>query len=662
MATTVSNSSAIGSVSSAGLGSGLDVNSIVTKLMQLESIPLQTLKSKEASFQSKITALGQFKSDLSTLQSAAQTLDNVGQYSTTKTTSSDTTVANVTANADAIPGNFSLNIVNLAKAQKLVSGNFSNSSATVGSGTLSFQFGSFANNTFSANPNVGTQSITIAPGQNTLSGIRDAINNSNIGVNATIVNDANGAKLLFSSNKTGSAYSLKITTTDDGATPSASLAQLAYNPASVSNPISQLQAAQNANVTIDGLSVSSDSNSLVNVVDGLTINLLKESGNTSISTVKDASAATNAIASFVTAYNKLLSSANNLTFASKGSGQDGPLVDDSTISTALSGIKAALRSSVNGLSGNYTNLVSVGLSFQKDGSLSLDKEKFSTALSSSPGNVARLFASNGLTSDQQIKYVSATSSTATTTSEISVSQPASRGKLVGSQAAALTITAGVNDSLSVTVDGKTATVTLSAGSYSASTLAAEIQSKINGNDTLKSNNISITAIANSGILTLQSTRYGANSTVIGLTGSAANDLFGTPTSTTGTDVIATVGNNTVTGSGQNLTTFDGLSLQITASAAGSYGNVTYSRGIGAVLATTLSKMIASDGLVQAKISGLQSSTKSLQNQQTELQNRLTTIEATYRKQYSTLDSLMSQMSVTSSYLTQQFAALQKNNS
>jgi flagellar hook-associated protein 2 len=255
--------SSTGSLASPGLGSGLDVTAIVAKLMAVESQPLAALATREASYQARITAFGTLKGGLSALQAALAGLVDGKAMKTTTASVADTTLATVTAGTGAVPGSYSLKVSSLAQAHKVASTGFASTNDAVGSGTLTFSFGSFDGANFTANPEAPAKSVIVLPGQNTLSGIRDAVNAAGIGVAATIVNDgsAAGNRLVFSSTATGAAMSLKVGVADDDAThtDTAGLSRLAYDPAAAvgaGRNMEQKVAAQNASLTIDGIAIS----------------------------------------------------------------------------------------------------------------------------------------------------------------------------------------------------------------------------------------------------------------------------------------------------------------------------------------------------------------------------------------------------------------------
>lgn len=656
-------------ISSPGIGSGLDVNGILDKLMTVERQPLAALQNKATSFQTRLSALGSLKSSVSAFQDAVNGINTATKFTGKSATVVDSTIATVSASSSAIPGPYNLQVTTLANPHRLRSGTFADANTVVGSGSLTFTFGTFDGASFTANANKAAKTVTISSSQNTLAGIRDAINQTDIGVRANIVNDGSTARLTFTSTDAGAANSLRITTVDDDATntDTSGLSQLAYDPTAAvgsGKNLTQTNAATDAAVIIDGVSITSSSNTLTNPVDGLTITLLKETTGTGtqINVAQDVTTAQTAADQFVKNFNVLAQQISLLTSYDATTKQAGPLNGDTTARNIQSSLRNMLNQSLTGISGTYTTLSSIGISFQKDGTLALDTSKFQTAIKADPNAVAALFAQVGRSTDSRVEYSSATSAAVVGSYAVAVTQAATQGTLVGNAVAALTITAGVNDTLTLDVDGTATSITLAAATYtSATALAAEIQSKLNGTSALSTLGKAVTVTQSAGVLTITSRSYGSTSLLANVAGNAATDLFGAaPVLTTGLHVAGTVGGQTGTGSGQFLTS-NGLTLKVTATSAGSYGTFTYSKGYASLLTGALDDYLKADGLFQSRSDGLNASLKSLQSQQTALNERLTRVEANYRAQFTALDTMIARMNQTSSFLTQQLTSLSNLN-
>lgn len=364
-------------ISSAGIGSNIDVNSLVSQLMAIERRPLDLLNQRKSLYNAELSAFGKISSDLAAFQSAVSALKNADDFKVYKATAADTDYVTASADSGASVTNHSLTITQLAKAQKLVSTTFADTSVvTVGTGSLTVANGASSFN------------VTIDSTNNTLDGIVNAINSasSNFGVAASIINDGTGYRLLFSPNETGTAYAVTISVTDTGDsnhTDASGLSRLYY---SGGGQLTQTQAAQNAIITVDGLTgIQSASNTVTDVIQGVTLNLKKDGVSTSLDVAVDTDTVTNNLTALVTAYNKLANDTKSL--RQKG----GTLEADNTVLTIQGQLMSVFNTQAT-ISGNaYSYLAEIGLSLQSNGTLSLNSADFKSALSSDMNSVVNLF-------------------------------------------------------------------------------------------------------------------------------------------------------------------------------------------------------------------------------------------------------------------------------
>jgi len=558
-------------VSSPGIGSNLDVNGIVSKLMAVESQPLKLLQKREASFQAKITAYGTIKGALSSFQSAISSLNSVSKFQAFTASSSDTSVVTASAATTATPGSYAITVGTLAQAQSISSAGQASTTAAIGAGgstTLTFEFGTISGGalasgvytgaSFTQNASQATGTVTINNTNNSLQGIRDAINAANIGVTASIVSDGSATNpyhLLLTSKSTGQAQSMKISVSGD-----ASIASLMnYDPAGTQN-FTQTVAAQNASLTVNGQSINSASNAVTGAIAGVTLNLAK-AGSSTLTVANDTAAVTSAVNALVKAYNETNATINNLTRVNPTTKQAGILVGDAGMQMIQSRMRSTLTSALSGLgSNNLTNISKIGLSFQKDGTLTVDSAKLQEALSANFNEFAQLFTAFGKSTDSLVNYVSSSGNTKPGSYAVSVATLATQGKTVGSDkatlarltgsaAANLTIAAGVNDQLTLSVDGGnpvTATLTPGAPYASAAALATELQTQINAALAADGQTSTVTVTESGGVLRIDSNKYGASSGIGGIAGNGATDLLGaTPAASTVTKITAGV-NDTLT--------------------------------------------------------------------------------------------------------------------
>ncbi|KIO48055.1 flagellar filament capping protein FliD [Nitrosospira sp. NpAV] len=667
-------------ISAPGVGSNLDVNGIVSQLMAVERQPLALLAKRESDYQAKLSAYGTLKSALASFQTVMEGMADGSKFQALTANPADTSVLTATANASAkaVPGSYSIEVEQLAQQQKIRSEGFANTASMVGSGTLTIQYGNYdsGTNSFTLNGAKPAQTVTIDPSNNTLAGVRDAINTANIGVSATIINDGSSNRLVLTSKDTGAASSIKITVADDdGANlDAAGLSRLAFDPvaaAGTGKNLTEVQAAQDAKLEIDGITISKGSNTITDAIEGVTLNLLKSNLNTptTLAVARDGTGVKAAVEAFVKSYNSINQTLADLSSYNAAAKRGGILQGDSAALSIQTHIRATLSAAVGGTGSGIDSLSQIGVAFQKDGSLALDPTKLQKALDNGFDGIAGLFAVRGSPTDSLVSYSSATGKTAAGDYAVAVTQLAARGSLVGSQAAGLGIIAGVNDQLNINVDGVAVSVTLAAGTYaSADALAAEVQSKLNGAAELMGAGSSAVVSQAAGVLSITSARYGSASSVTITGGNGAAGLMGaSPASTAGVDVAGTINGVAATGAGQTLAAAsgdasEGLRIAINGGALGARGTVSFSRGYADQLNTLVEDLLTSDGIIASRTDGINASIKDIDRRQDDFNRRLEGIEARYRAQFTALDTMLSSLNQTSQFFEQQLASLQKNNS
>lgn len=665
-------------ISSAGIGSSLDVNSIISQLMAVERKPVTALDTKEMSYQAKLSAYGSLQGALAAFQSAAQVLATPAKFVAQRAAVADATIFSASAGGAAAAGSYSVEVGLLAQAQKLKSSGtaFAATSSTIGSGTLTIDFGSYSGDTFTLNPDKSTKTISIASGQSSLAGIRDAINAAKAGVTAGIVNDGSGYRLTLSSKDTGAANALRIVVADgDGThTDSSGLSQLMFDGRSSSGVqnLTQSAAAQNASVTIDGIVISKASNTITDAIEGVTLNLLKQSvvgTTTNLMVVRDSTGIRGAVESFVKAYNDSAKALADLSAYNATTKQAAILQGDSAVRSIQSELRRTLTSALSTAGGGLTTLSEIGIAVQTDGRLKLDSAKLQTVVDDPTKDISTLFAAVGKPTDSLVSFASASSSTKAGSYALNVTQLATQAAALGNVVlgGTTTIATGVNDTLSLSLDGVAASVTLAAGDYTPAQLAAQIQSKINGASVLSAAGSVVTVSLASGALSISSNRYGTASIVEGIAGNALAGTFGTVdyANGTGKDVAGTIGGVAATGSGQTLTGAGdaiNLNIKVIGGATGDRGSVKFAQGYAAQLDKLIAGMLATEGTLSSRTDGINRTIKDIGSRRDALNLRLVRIEKRYRAQYTALDVMMSNMTKTSSYLTQQLANLAGSSS
>jgi len=371
----------VATISSPGVGSGLDVKTIVSQLMLTEQKPMTDINTKESSINSQISAYGQLSSLLSTLKTAASALNTPSSVSVFNATFSDTTFGSATANSTADAGNYDIQVTNLAKANTLASKGFALSSTTVGDGTLSITSGS---NNFS---------VTVDSSNYTVAGIRDAINKAtgNTSVTASIINDTAGSHLVLTGKNTGSANGITVAATE-GAT--AGLKDLAY-PKVGAQGLTQGNAAQDATLTLNGIPIVSASNTMTDAISGVTFSLTKANSSATLTVTRNSAATAKLATDFAAAYSQLSSTVKTLTAYNQTAKKGSVLTGDGTTSMVMSQIRGAMNTVPAGLTGTYTTLAQVGISIQADGSMSVDSTKLQSAMDSNFSAVQTVLGAYG---------------------------------------------------------------------------------------------------------------------------------------------------------------------------------------------------------------------------------------------------------------------------
>ena len=481
---------------------------------------------------------------------------------------------------------------------------------------------------------------------------------------ASIVRDGSAApyRLVLQGTGSGAAASLRVSVSGDAAL----AGLLEYDPSGTQN-LTQTTAAQDAKLVVNGVSVTSRSNTVSEVVDGVNLTLAKP-GTATVTIGASTAGVTQSVQDLVKSYNDLNKTLAELSRSDPANRNSGVLVGDATARSLQSQLRATLSASLpTATASDLRNLAQAGLSFQRDGSLSLDTARLQSALSANPEAVARLFASGARAADAQLRVVSAGTRTAPGSYAVNVSALPAQGSLTGSAAAGLEVTAGVNDALTVVVNGTSAAVTIPEGSYTASSLAAQVQASVNASATLTAAGASISVSESGGVLTLRSLRFGASSTV-SASGSAAEGLFGSaPVATAGTDVAGTIGGAAATGAGRRLTAAtgsanEGLVLEVSGGTTGERGTVLFSRGFAWRLNEQLDAILGSNGLLAARSEGIGRSIRDIERQRESLGRRLESAEQRFRAQFTALDKLVSNLTSTSNFLTQQLATLNNSQS
>ena len=360
---------------------GIDVTAAVNSAVTAAEAPEQAWETQESTLQSQISALGQIQTDASNLDNDMQSFNSItGPLSAMTATSSNSNVVTASAASGSSAGNHEVIVNSTATTASWTSGTFAGSSTAVPAGSFTITSGS------------GTATTITTDGSETLSDVANEINSDNLGVTASVITDASGSRLALLANSSGSAANFTVS-------------------GSTTYGFTQAATGSNASLTVDGITISSATNTVTGAITGVTLNLLSADPgvDVSLSVVPDTSQVQTALQQFVTDYNTLVSDLSSQFTYSSSSGSEGVLASDSTVRNLQEEVLGALDYTYKPASGSTTvsSLMSLGISVDNNGKLSLDTSTLNSALQNNFADVQSFFqgsAFNGFANslDQQL--------------------------------------------------------------------------------------------------------------------------------------------------------------------------------------------------------------------------------------------------------------------
>jgi flagellar hook-associated protein 2 len=659
-------------VSSLGIGSGLDLASIVEGLVNAERAPTESrLSRKSEDATTQLSAFGALRSSLSLFQGSLGSLKFKTSLSEQSANVSDSSVLSVDLEASASTGNFDVEVTALSARHSLATNPataFSDISDTIGTGTLTLRFGTTTTSPygFTEDTSKSTQTITVSEENNntTVIGFRNYINENDFGVEASVINDGSGYRIVLTSEETGAANSMEITVSSDGDsddTDNLGLSQLAFNATAQSSSV-QTVAAQDASLTINGLAITRENNTVTGAIDGVTLNLTKaDVGNPiSVSIEQNYNQAKSGIREVVDGYNALVNNIQSLTSYNQANETAGILIGDFTVRNMANQLENTISGLVSS-SANIRSLADVGITTQSNGTLSIDEDVLAQAFEDFPDEVEALFINQGKATDSNITYLTSNSGIDSGQYPVFIETLATQGSYVGGVVNTLTIDAD-NDRFTILVDGtQSESITLTQAAYgSGEELAQHIQAQINGDPNIKGQNASVevTYDSDNNQFNIASSLYGSSSKIEieSIDTNTEFDLgFTLGQGIDGSNVEGTIDGLPATGSGQILTAQSilGISVQISGESTGFLGSVNISKGIVSSIDNLLDGLLLGNGLIKSREDNLNEKLQDIVIEREELESRITSLEARYIKQFSALDSLIAQFNSTSSFLTTQ---------
>ncbi len=366
-------------ITSLGIGTGTDLNAIVTQLVAVERAPLRQLQQAATKLNTEVSAFGKVTSMFSALQDASNKLNGVGLWNQSNATSGSDAAVGVVGGATAAAGNYSVSVQALASSQTVAS-NTSYASATtlVGSGSLSIQLGAWntGNTAFTAKSGSAALSVTLTA-TDTITSLRDKINAAGAGVTASLVTDATGVRLALRSSTSGVENGFEITGTGG-------VSGLSYNAGSGAGGLQLKQAAADAKATVNGIDITSATNELSGTIEGLTLKLRQvTTAPVDVAVANDRDAITKAMTDFAKAYSDLSSYIIEQTKYDAGTKQGGVLQGDSAVNSLQSRLRAIINTP-SGASAQFGRLSDAGLELQRDGTLKVNSAKLNSALQNLP--------------------------------------------------------------------------------------------------------------------------------------------------------------------------------------------------------------------------------------------------------------------------------------
>lgn len=731
--------SSLTGISFSGLTSGIDTDSIISRLIQIESLPLQRLAQQRESLNTRMSAMQQFKSKITGLSSAAGSLNMASAFASIAATSSNTDVATISADSTASAGIFSLTVSKLAQAHKIstaaqtdtttalgksgkivingkaVSVEASDSLQTIAGkinaastgvtaslinggtgkayltvtakdtgaakkiqiadldGTVAKDLGlvsgndafrdptqtgglsrGFSSSSTPINTMLGTTSsgakgftlneawVEFDPSTDTLSSLAAKINQTGIQAKASVVTKTENGQTVQKLELTGVTGFVD----DDGYLGALGITQKSFG--------NQLVAAQDASFTLDGVAMTSETNTVTSVIAGATLTLLKANETTpeksTLSLTSDNSAVKKRITDFKEAFNSVIDFVKQTSAFDKDTFATGVLFGDASTQQVEASISNLVFNSVSGLSGNYTNLAALGFSFDSDGKLTLDESTLDTALASSPEAVGAVFRAKGTGSTTALTYVSSndkTKASGTGGYAVNITQLATKASYLSSNTLAGTTEASETLTFSGTLIGSTSVqVTIPSGSSLTDAINA-----INSDSKLKD---LLVASNEGGKLKIESKKYGSAADFTVATSLSGNETAGSiafgagAVKTAGVDIGGTINGKAATGAGQFLTSStgdsEGLQLMYSGTATGDIGNMVFSKGIAAQMNSLVGSLTdATNGLLTANDKSLQSQIDSITDSITELQARIQQKQIDLKAKFSRMEQAIAQL-------------------
>lgn len=651
-------------VNQLGGGSGVDTNKLVNQLVQLERAPQeQRLDRREQRLESEISGLGLLRQGVDELQNSVEALANPDTFNAKSASISDTSLMAVNAlEPDAVPGNYRIKIEQVAQSQSLSSGAYESLDSAVGTGSLTLRFGDWDGGIFNLDSEAQGATIEIDESNNSLSGLRDAINKADIGVQASIVGQDGSYQLLLTG-PTGASRELELSATE-GTEPG--LASFNYNE--TQQNLTQQQEGRDSIIRVNGLQVTRSSNTIDDVIDGVEFDIFNSSDTEeiSINITEDRSMSEQAIRDFVEAYNTFYEDVQFLTDNDEGEDGQGSLRNDSLADGLLRTLRSTLGGSVPGLEGGFSALATIGIRTRQDGTLQIVEDGSNTDFQAAMNNhfdaVKDLFVPNTRSSSSRIDVVDFSGRSQPGDYDVVITQEATKGVYEGTAMATgfPLDTTGKDYSFSIKVDGReSGQITLPSDKQYADgdELAADLQSLINSDSNLKEGfaEVAVTYDTDTNQFRIESDRYGASSTVeFTNVGADMADLgISQGAGTAGQNVAGTIDGREAFGFGNILRPAlgdpaEGLAMEVLPGATSA--TIGFSRGIGSTLTSQLDSYLKSSGSISQRESSLKDDLSDVEDDREALDRRIDSFRAIQEAKFRSMEQIVRSLNSTGDFL------------
>lgn len=681
MALTTSSTGAV-----SGLISGMDTSTIISKMMALAQQPQALLQANKSEAQTKLATWQSLNTSVLALNTKANALAVPGAFTQCNANSSNMNIVQASASTDAAPGTYYLTVNSRAQGHQIAAlakgatpTAFTSTTSDVGTGDVNFSFGDGSPKNFK---------VTIDETNNTLTGLRDAINKANKGIQASIVNSGTTSspafQLVLNSTDTGAASQFTATGGDNIKVDFSTI----------------IQKGTNADITLGGggtgttpITVTKSTNSFDDLIPGVTLNIISPDKNTTVKI--DVTANTDVIKSsiqdFVTAYNNLSDAIDQQTAYDSSSKQGGTLLGDWDLQSVQMNISDIVGKIVPGLSKNYNSLAAIGITQDTGGHLQINDSTLSNALNSNLTNVSHLFSSSMTSDSGAISFVNSTSDTQSSPAtgwSVNITQAARQAQVTAGKA--MTTVLGADETLSINLaSDSTKTQSITLAKYSS---LSSVVTQINNYTT----QTGVTAVATDSTgtvnsdssqntyLSLKSNRYGSSADVGVISSLDSGDggdttgignvkvtveAPGNGAHLSGLDVEGTINGQACKGNGQILTaasltsniTTKGLSLLITSSTPVS-STIHFTKGLATSLRDTIIGMTSIGGTIMNAEDSLTKQMSDLDKQIADMQTSLDAQQQKLQTEFDSMESQLGTLQQQGNYLTQQFAAMTKSTS